>query len=80
MLTVFCIVVFTFYGRAGDFINPVRPRPSRAVFNIYKLFAPRACRYSTSSATMESNYSIHCSSGPASDAIIFLPFHLLLMR
>jgi len=80
MLTVFCIVVFTFYGKAGDFINPLRPRPNRAVSNIYKLFAPCACRYSTSSTTTESNYSVHCSNGPTSDAIIFLPFHLLLIR
>ena len=80
MLRVLCIIVFTFYGKAGDFINRLRPRPSRAVVNIYELFAPHACRHSTSSTTIESNYSVHCSSGPASDAIIFLPFHLLMNR
>jgi hypothetical protein len=56
------------------------PPPSCAVSNNYKLFPPRAWRYSTSSTTIESNYSVQCSSGPASDAIIFPPFHLLLIR
>ena len=80
MLTVFLLYFLHFVERRVILLTRLDlPCPSCAVLNHYKLFPPRAWRYSTSSPTIESNYSVHCLSGPASDAIIFLPFHLLLI-